>query len=72
MFESCCECLVKQFAMCLDVVAILLLNVMEVFRVAKYNLNKNIVGDIHFPYTVHIHTISLHALFGTCDTNIHP
>ena len=32
----CCvfaNCLVKQFAMCLDVVAILLLNVMEVFSV---------------------------------------
>ena len=29
----CVNCLVKQFAICLDVVAILLLNVMEVFSV---------------------------------------
>ena len=28
-----CDCLVKQFAMCLGVVAILLLNVMDVFSV---------------------------------------
>ena len=43
MFDSVCElfgetirnmnCLVKQFAICLGVVAILLLNVMEVFSV---------------------------------------
>ena len=34
MFDSVCEwCLVKQFAMCLVVVVILLLNVMEVFSV---------------------------------------
>ena len=29
----CCNCLVKQFAICLGVVTILLLNVMEVFSV---------------------------------------
>ena len=33
VFDSVCECLVKQFAICLGVVAILLLNVMDVFRV---------------------------------------
>ena len=37
VFDSVCElfvnCLVKQFAMCLGVVAILLLNVMDVFSV---------------------------------------
>ena len=31
VFDSVCELLVKQFAMCLGVVAILFLNVMEVF-----------------------------------------
>ena len=33
LFVLCVACLVKQFAMCLGVVAILLLNVMEVFSV---------------------------------------
>ena len=33
VFDSVCECLVKQFAMCLGVVVILLLNVMDVFSV---------------------------------------
>ena len=33
MFDSVCECLVKQFVICLGVVAILLLNVMGVFSV---------------------------------------
>ena len=33
VFDSFVNCLVKQFAMCLGVVAILLLNVMEVFSV---------------------------------------
>ena len=33
VFDSVCELLVKQFAICLGVVAILLLNVMEVFSV---------------------------------------
>ena len=33
VFDSVVNCLVKQFAMCLGVVAILLLNVMEVFSV---------------------------------------
>ena len=32
-FTVCVNCLVKQFAMCLGVVAILLLNVMDVFIV---------------------------------------
>ena len=32
-FDSVCECSVKQFAMCLGVVPILLLNVMDVFSV---------------------------------------
>ena len=41
------NCLVKQFAMCLGVVAILLLNVMEVFSVGggtldMYDLSKNV------------------------------
>ena len=33
LFFLCVACLVKQFAMCLGVVAILLLNVMDVFSV---------------------------------------
>ena len=33
VFDSVCELLVKQFGMCVGVVAILLLNVMEVFSV---------------------------------------
>ena len=33
VFDSVCELLVKQFSMCLGVVAILLLNVMDVFSV---------------------------------------
>ena len=33
VFDSVVNCLVKQFAMCLGVVAILLLNVMDVFSV---------------------------------------
>ena len=33
VFDSVCELFDKQFAMCLGVVAILLLNVMDVFRV---------------------------------------
>ena len=33
VFDSVCEFLVKQFAMCFGVVAILLLNVMDVFSV---------------------------------------
>ena len=33
VFDSVCELLVTQFAMCLGVVAILLLNVMDVFSV---------------------------------------
>ena len=33
MLDSVCELFVKQFAMCLGVVAILLLNVMDVFSV---------------------------------------
>ena len=33
VLDSVCECLVKQFAMCLGVVAVLLLNVMDVFSV---------------------------------------
>ena len=31
--DNVCDCLVKQFAICLGVVVILLLNVMEVFSV---------------------------------------
>ena len=33
VFDSVCECLVKQLAICLDVVIILSLNVMKVFSV---------------------------------------
>ena len=33
VLDSVCDCLVKQFAMCVGVVAILLLNVMDVFSV---------------------------------------
>ena len=33
LFVLCVACLVKQFAMCLGVVAIVLLNVMDVFSV---------------------------------------
>ena len=33
VFDSICKCLVEQFAMCLGVVAIMLLNVMVVFSV---------------------------------------
>ena len=33
VLHSVCECLVKQFAMCLGVIAILFLNVMDVFSV---------------------------------------
>ena len=33
VFDSVCDCLVKQFAICLGVVVILLLNVIEVFCV---------------------------------------
>ena len=33
VFDSVCECLVKQFAMCLGMVGFFLLNVMEVFSV---------------------------------------
>ena len=35
-----CECLVKQFAICLGVVVIFLLNVMEVFSVTITNGNR--------------------------------
>ena len=38
VFDSVCELLVKQFAMCLGVVAILLLNVMDVFSVCGGSL----------------------------------
>ena len=35
VFDSVCELLVKQFAICLGVFAILLLNVMDLFSVAR-------------------------------------
>ena len=50
------NCLLKQFAMCLGVVAVLLLNVMDVFSVCmwygvlvchQYDVCKNYVGSVY-------------------------
>ena len=65
------NCLVKQFAMCLGVVAILLLNVMEVFSVCGGalldNNNNNCLKsniqciEIRVQWTVHIGSSHMHV-----------
>ena len=52
VFDSVCEFLVKQFVMCLGVVAILLLNVMDVFCVCGVALLDRPCMVFHIVYVL--------------------